>query len=59
MKLLSFDDLKPAKGIPYSKAQIWRLEKSVGFPVASRSPIIPTAGMAGPKMRSMPSFPSG
>jgi predicted DNA-binding transcriptional regulator AlpA len=32
MKLLSFDDLKPVKGIPYSKAQIWRLEKRGAFP---------------------------
>jgi prophage regulatory protein len=32
MKLLSYDDLKPAKGIQYSKVQIWRLEKLGKFP---------------------------
>ena len=32
MKLLSYDDLKPAKGIQYSKVQIWRLEKQGKFP---------------------------
>ena len=59
MKLLTYEDLKPEKGIPYSKAQMWRLEKRGGFPVASSSPIIPTVGTAGPKMKSMPGFPSG
>jgi prophage regulatory protein len=32
MKLLSYDDLKPAKGIHYSKTQLWRLEKTGAFP---------------------------
>lgn len=32
MKLLSYDELKPSKGIAYSKTQIWRLEKSGQFP---------------------------
>jgi prophage regulatory protein len=32
MKLLSYDDLKPLKGIPYSKVQLWRLEKQQKFP---------------------------
>jgi prophage regulatory protein len=32
MKLLSYDDLKPAKGIGYSKVQLWRLEKREEFP---------------------------
>jgi prophage regulatory protein len=32
MKLLSYDDLKPAKGICYSKTQLWRLEKTGEFP---------------------------
>jgi prophage regulatory protein len=32
MKLLSYDDLKPAKGIGYSKVQLWRLEKRGEFP---------------------------
>jgi prophage regulatory protein len=32
MKLLSYDELKPAKGIRYSKTQLWRLEKTGGFP---------------------------
>jgi predicted DNA-binding transcriptional regulator AlpA len=32
MKLLTYDDLKPFKGIPYSKVQLWRLEKLRKFP---------------------------
>jgi prophage regulatory protein len=32
MKLLTYDDLKPQKGIPYSKVQLWRLEKLSKFP---------------------------
>ena len=32
MKLLSYDELKPVKGIHYSKVQIWRLEKLKKFP---------------------------
>ena len=32
MKLLCYDDLKPAKSIQYSKVQIWRLEKQGKFP---------------------------
>ena len=32
MKLLSYDDLKPAKGVAYSKIQLWRLEKQGSFP---------------------------
>ena len=32
MKLLQYADLKPEKGIPYSKAQLWRLEKRGEFP---------------------------
>jgi predicted DNA-binding transcriptional regulator AlpA len=32
MRLLSFDDLKPVKGISYSKTQLWRLEKRDAFP---------------------------
>jgi prophage regulatory protein len=31
MKLLAYDDLK-SKGIPYSKIQLWRLEKDGRFP---------------------------
>lgn len=31
MKLIAFDELR-VKGIPYSRAQIWRLEKSGKFP---------------------------
>jgi len=31
MRLISYDDLKP-KGIPYSKVQIWRLERDGKFP---------------------------
>ena len=32
MKVLTYDDLKPQKGISYSKVQIWRLEKNSKFP---------------------------
>jgi prophage regulatory protein len=32
MKLLSYDELKPLKGIDYSKVQLWRLEKARKFP---------------------------
>jgi prophage regulatory protein len=32
MKLLSYDELKPAKGISYSRCQLWRLEKIGRFP---------------------------
>jgi prophage regulatory protein len=32
MRLLSYSDLKPLKGIAYSKVQIWRLEKLGKFP---------------------------
>lgn len=32
MKILSYDDLKPQKGIGYSKAQLWRLERAGAFP---------------------------
>jgi prophage regulatory protein len=32
MKLLSYDELKPEKGIPYSKKQLGRLEEGGKFP---------------------------
>jgi prophage regulatory protein len=32
MKILSYADLRPAKGIGYSKTQLWRLEKVGKFP---------------------------
>lgn len=32
MRLLSYDDLKATKGVPYSKAQLWRLERVHKFP---------------------------
>lgn len=32
MKLLSYDDLKPEKGIGYSRTQLWRLERESKFP---------------------------
>jgi predicted DNA-binding transcriptional regulator AlpA len=32
MKILNYSDLKPQKGIAYSKVQIWRLEKQNKFP---------------------------
>ena len=32
MKLLSYDELRPKKGIPYSKVHLWRLERDGKFP---------------------------
>jgi prophage regulatory protein len=32
MRLLAFADLKPVKGITYSKVQLWRKEKKNEFP---------------------------
>ena len=32
MRLLSYDELRPLKGIPYSKVHIWRLEREGKFP---------------------------
>ena len=32
MKILAYDDMKPVKGIGYSKVQLWRLEKRGEFP---------------------------
>jgi len=32
MKLLAYDDLRPLKGVPYSKVQLWRKEKIGDFP---------------------------
>jgi prophage regulatory protein len=32
MKILCYDDLKPIKGIPYSRTQLWRKEKAGDFP---------------------------
>ena len=32
VSLIPFDDLKPKKGIPLSKCQLWRLEKAGKFP---------------------------
>jgi prophage regulatory protein len=32
MRILNYDDLKPEKGICYSKVQLWRLEKTGEFP---------------------------
>ena len=32
MKILTFDDLKPVKGIAYSKLNLWRMEKRGEFP---------------------------
>lgn len=32
MKILAFEELRTAKGIPYSKVHIWRLEKAHKFP---------------------------
>jgi len=32
MKLIPFADLKPRKGVPYGKVQLWRKEKRGEFP---------------------------
>jgi prophage regulatory protein len=32
VRLLSYDELRPLKGIPYSKVHIWRLEREGRFP---------------------------
>lgn len=32
MRILSYDELKPLKGIPYSKPHLWRLEREGKFP---------------------------
>jgi prophage regulatory protein len=39
MRIISYDELKPAKGISYSKVQLWRLEKQNKFP--KRVPLSP------------------
>ena len=36
MRLIDYDNLKPAKGIPYSKVQLWRLEGRSDSPNASQ-----------------------
>jgi prophage regulatory protein len=32
MRILSFEDLRSEKGIPYSKVHLWRLERDRKFP---------------------------
>jgi prophage regulatory protein len=32
MRLIDYDNRKPVKGIPYSKVQLWRLERQKRFP---------------------------
>jgi prophage regulatory protein len=32
MKILTYEDLRPVKGVPYSRVQLWRLEKQKRFP---------------------------
>jgi prophage regulatory protein len=32
MRLISYDDLRPVKGIRYSRVQLWRLERDGRFP---------------------------
>jgi prophage regulatory protein len=32
MRLISYDNLKPLKGVNYSRVQLWRLEKQKLFP---------------------------
>jgi prophage regulatory protein len=36
MRILCYDELKPLKGIDYSRAHLWRLEKAGKFPVRVR-----------------------
>ena len=54
MKILTYDDLKPAKGIAYSKVSLWRLEKRASFRSAFRWDVAATAG---PSMRLMHGSP--
>jgi prophage regulatory protein len=39
MKLIAYEELRPVKGIRYSKSQLWRLEKKGIFP--KRVPVGP------------------
>jgi prophage regulatory protein len=32
MRLLGYDDLKPVKGVNFSKVHLWRLERAGKFP---------------------------
>jgi prophage regulatory protein len=32
MRILTYEDLRDAKGVPYSKAHLWRLERAGRFP---------------------------
>jgi prophage regulatory protein len=32
MRLIDYDNLKPLKGVNYSKVQLWRLERQKRFP---------------------------
>lgn len=32
MRIIAYDELKPIKGIRYSRSQLWRLEKAGKFP---------------------------
>jgi prophage regulatory protein len=32
VRILSFEDLRSEKGIPYSKVHLWRLERDAKFP---------------------------
>jgi prophage regulatory protein len=32
MRIIDYDNLKPVKGISYSKVQLWRLERQKRFP---------------------------
>ena len=32
MRILSFDELRTLKGVPYSKVHLWRLEREGKFP---------------------------
>jgi prophage regulatory protein len=32
MRILSFEELRTEKGVPYSKAHLWRLERDGKFP---------------------------
>ena len=32
MRILNFDEMKREKGVPFSRAHVWRLEKAGKFP---------------------------
>ena len=44
VRILSFEDLRSEKGIPYSKVHLWRLERDGKFPKRCRWAKAGTAG---------------